>query len=131
MKSWFSKLNFCFKTALISLVVTIAAALGTMCFFWLNLKEIPLGIILGGCVGVVSYTIMGIVVLKEDRKTIWTTVCTITRFLFIAAALTFSGYLYYISNIHLFNVFAVAGAYLVSPICLCITLGKERANNVR
>lgn len=131
MKNWYSRLDICYKTAFISTIVMIVAILGTSCLFFMGYMEIPFGILLGCSVGIISYVLMGLVGAKgQDRKTTGTIIVNIVRFVLLAAAMFLAGWLYYKSNIHIFNVFAVAGGYIIPIICLCVIVGKEGKNNV-
>ncbi len=128
MKSWFSKLNTYYKTALVSTLVTIVAIVGTICLFFLGLMEIPLGIILGSSIGIIFYAVLGkISNVETGNKPTITIVAQIIRFVFIAAALVLSGWLYYKENIHLFNIFAVLGGYVV-PLLTLIFISRKESN---
>ena len=131
MKKWYSSLDICYKTAFISAIVLLVAVAGTTCLFFLGWREIPLGIILGCSVSIISYLLMGIVNVKaKPNKVTGTIIITIIRFILIAAVIFMSAWFYYKLNLRLFNVFAVAGSYFIPTICLCIIWGKEGKNNV-
>lgn len=135
MINWFKNLNISFQTALVSTMVLIVAMLGTCCLFWLNLAEIPLGILLGCGTGILSYLILGIVSNKEKEgaKPIGSIAVTIVRFLLIAVVIFASAWLYYNQGLRIFNVFAVAGGYVIPLIVLTIIVAMKGGNrgNIR
>ena len=126
MKKWFSQLNICYKTAFINAAIVMVAALATLFLIWFNYGEIPFGILLGGIIGTASYVFMGSVDNNTNKRAIATIILTVVRFLIIGAVIFLAAWLYYKLELHYFNVFAVAGSYLVSPIVLAIVYGKER-----
>lgn len=126
MKAWFSKLNLYYKTAVVSAIVTFVILAGTSCLFFLNLMEIPLGILLGSSIGIIFYAVIGKISNKEkEGKPTVTIIAQIIRFLLIAVALVLSGWLYYKENLHIFNIFAVLGGYAIPLISLIIVSRKE------
>ncbi|MCF0107622.1 MAG: hypothetical protein HUJ59_01220 [Bacilli bacterium] len=108
---------------------------GTSCMFWLNLAEIPLGILLGCGTGIISYVIFGFISIKEKEgaKPVGSIAVTIVRFLLIAVVIFLSAWLYYNQGIKLFNVFAVAGGYAIPllVLTLIVTMKGGKRGNVR
>ena len=132
MKNWYANLNSSLKTVVWSaIVVTILVILLSPLFFF-SLMEIPLGIALGGSVGILNYFILGLIDDKEYKKAnlVLTIVTIIVRFLVIAGVLVLVGFLYYKLSIKLFNIFAVAGSYFISFIVSIFILRKEGTNDI-
>lgn len=126
MRNWFNKLDISFQTALVSTIALAIIMAGTSFLFWMNLTEIPLGILLGCGTGIISYVIFGIISLKEKEgaKPVGSIAVTIVRFLLIAVVIFLSAWLYYNQGIKLFNVIAVAGGYLIPIIVLTLLILK-------
>lgn len=125
MKEWYRKLNIPMRTAVLSLVALLIVLVITSFLFFIGYSEIPLGILLGGGVGIISYALLGLVNNKGDKKPIASIVLMIVRFLIVMGVLVLVGYLYYVEQIHLFNIFAVTGGYLLTVVCLFIAIRKE------
>lgn len=127
MKNWFISLNPSLKTAVFSSLVLTILMVVTCFLFFTGYSEIPLGILLGASVGIISYFVLGLLESKErNTKQSFTILIFIIRFILVLGVLLLTTYLYYVKNIHIFNVFAVLGGYIVPVICLMIiTLRKE------
>lgn len=127
MKNWFISLNPSLKTAVFSSLVLTILMVVTCFLFFTGYSEIPLGILLGASVGIISYFVLGLLESKErNTKQSFTILIFIIRFILILGVILLTTYLYYVKNIHIFNVFAVLGGYIVPVICLMIiTLRKE------
>jgi hypothetical protein len=132
MKNWYAHLNSNLKTVVWSIIVVAILVIALSPLFFFSLMEIPLGIALGGSVGILNYLILGLIDDKEYKKVnlVLTIVTIIVRFLVIAGVLILVGFLYYKLNIKLFNIFAVAGSYFISFIVSIFILRKEGANDI-
>ena len=77
--------------------------------------EIPQGIALGGCVGIINYLLIGLTNNEEKPKKsqVLLIILIAVRLLVIALVLFFVGWLYYAKNLKAFNLFATAGGYLI------------------
>lgn len=132
MKNWYAHLNSNLKTVVWSIIVVAILVIALSPLFFFSLMEIPLGIALGGSVGILNYLILGLIDDKEYKKVnlVLTIVTIIVRFLVIAGVLILVGFLYYKLNIKLFNIFAVAGSYFISFIVSIFILRKEGTNDI-
>ena len=127
MKSWYRQLNIYFKTVLWTIIITLGVTICLIPLFFFNLMEIPLGILLGGLFGTLYYFIAGFNQREEYSKKgmVLDVVILILRFLVFAGAMVGLTWLYYKSNIHIFNVYGFAGAYLLSLFVFILISGKE------
>lgn len=127
MKSWYRDLNVYFKTVFWTVLIILAVSISLIPLLFFNLMEIPLGILTGGAFGALYYLIIGFNQKPDySRKTmIIDVIILITRFTLFAGAMFGLAWLYYKSNIHVINIFAFAGAYLVSMLIYLIVVGKE------
>lgn len=113
------------KTSLINLIVTFVLFVITIPFFFFNLMEIPLGLILGGILGSLVYLIFSL--LKNKRISLTVTFIFVKLGVLIALAIG-DAFLYYKAGIKVFNLFALLGGYLVSTVVLVIVSRKEEKN---
>ena len=123
--TWFNKLSSSFKTAVLSLLVTIVIFLGLIFGYFINQPDLPNGILAGGLLGSLSYLLIGIAERIDEKKRlpIWTIVFTIIRFILIAALVAVSAYLQFKLGYKVMNVFTVVGGYAISLIIyIVITL---------
>lgn len=127
MKSWYRQLNTYFKTVLWTIIITLGVTICLIPLFFFNLMEIPLGILLGGLFGTLYYFIAGFNQREEYSKKgmVLDVVILTLRFLVFAGAMVGLTWLYYKSNIHIFNVYGFAGAYLLSLFVFILISGKE------
>ena len=127
MKSWYCQLNIYFKTVLWTIIITLGVTICLIPLFFFNLMEIPLGILLGGLFGTLYYFIAGFNQREEYSKKVMVldVVILILRFLVFAGVMVGLTWLYYKSNIHIFNVYGFAGAYLLSLFVFILISGKE------
>lgn len=132
MKYWYAHLNSSLKTAVWSVLVLAILVILLSPLFFFSLMEIPLGIALGGSVGILNYLILGLIDNKENKKvnTTLTIVTIAVRLFVIMGVLVLVGFLYYKQNIKLFNIFAVAGSYFISFIVSIFILRKEGTNDI-
>lgn len=113
------------KTSLINLIVTFVLFVTTIPFFFFDLMEIPLGLILGGILGSLVYLIFSL--LKNKRISLTVTFIFVKLGVLIALAIG-DAFLYYKAGIKVFNLFALLGGYLVSTVVLVIVSRKEEKN---
>ena len=128
MKQWYLKLSASYKTAVISALITIVLTCLSLLFILCNLLEIPLGILLGGAIGSISYLFFGLSekTFNGNKAGLGLTILIIVvKFLVLAIVLLFAGYLYYGLGQHIFNLFAIVGGYFISIICNIIITTKE------
>ena len=130
MKNWYQNLKLEYQVVFWSLIVL--AILVTLCipFFFFSLMEIPQGIALGGGIGIITYLFLGLFNNKDNPKKsmVLTVITIIIRFLVIAGILFLVGWLYYAKGMKAFNIFAVAGAYLISLVVNIILVRKENGS---
>ena len=127
--TWFNKLSSSFKTAVLSLLVTIVIFLGLIFGYFINQPDLPNGILAGGLLGSLSYLLIGIAERIDEKKRlpIWTIVFTIIRFILIAALVAVSAYLQFKLGYKVMNVFTVVGGYAISLIIyIVITLLEKK-----
>lgn len=127
MKAWYRQLNIYFKTVFWSVLITLGVTICLTPLFFFNLMDIPLGILLGGIFGALYYFIAGFNQREEySRKAmVLDVIILILRFTIFAGAMFGLAWLYYKSNIHIFNIFGFAGAYLACMLVYLILVGKE------
>ena len=116
--TWFNKLSSSFKTALLSLLVTVVTFLGLLFGYFINQPDLPNGVLAGGLLGSISYLLIGIAERIDEKKRlpVWTIVFTVIRFVLIAALVVVSACLQFKLGYKVMNVFAVVGGYAISLI---------------
>ena len=130
MKKWFSELTNAFKTAFVSRFIVIIAFLATTFGYFVNMSDIPNGIIAGGLIGSVSYLFMGLAE-KHDAKNVkatWTIIVSIIRYFLIGSFIVVAALIQYNLGYKIFNLFAVVGGYLISLATYVIILLMEKKN---
>ena len=130
MLKFYREANVYFKTAIITILVTIALVVLLIPLFFFKLQEIPYGIALGGLFGSLYYIFAGFNQREEyTKKALVIDVILLSlRITLFAGALVGLALLYYKVGAHMFNVFAFTGGYLISTlvqIILVKTKGKE------
>ena len=116
------------KTAIISSIIVVSLFLITSFLFFIGYQDIPLGILLGGSVSSLSMYIFSIKENSPDHKF----VIRLTIFFIIlmsilhAGALILAGTLYYVANLHIFNLFSTFGALFIGLIVLVILNLKQK-----
>lgn len=121
----FSSNNIYYKTSLINAIVTICLFVVATVFFFFNLKEIPLGILLGGSVSSIIYVFFGLLEGRKISKTIVFIVIKSTLFILFVLGLAI---LYYKLDIKIFNPFAFIAMYLL-PTVLFVFISRKENNN--
>lgn len=128
MKDWYRQLKFEYKIVVWSLIVLSSVLILLIPLFFFSLMEIPQGIALGGGAGVIVYIFLGLFNNQEKVKEsmVAAVIIMIIRFLVMGGILFLSGWLYYQQGFKAFNMFAVAGGYLVPLIINTILVAKEK-----
>jgi hypothetical protein len=119
------------QTIILSLVILFFAILCTVFCFFINLWDVPLGILLGGISAIIPYVIL---TYKEDilsprRSMRLSIVVVIIMFLLHAGALITSALVTYVAKVQLFNVFSTFGGIfigLISNVIVNIIDGRRR-----
>ena len=130
MKNWFAKLTPLYKVVFISFIAVVVAYLALIFCYFLEKPSIPNGLILGGGIGVLSYLALAIIE-KRDRQNnrpVLTIIITILRYLLIAAAIVVSALLQYKWGYKIFNLFTIAGGYLIPLLVYIVITLVERKN---
>lgn len=129
MKKWFIQLNNYYKVSLLTFITALILVVGCIPFYFIDLQEIPQGLLLGALVGIVPYVLLGTIEKGETNKksSKGAIILSISRFVLIAIALTLSATAYYYFDLKIFNIFAVLGGYLLTVIWLFIivSIGKK------
>ena len=128
MKDWYRQLKMEYKIVVWSLIVLLGLSLVLIPLYFFSLMEIPQGILLGGGVGVITYLFLGLFNNKDQPKKSLTiaVILLVVRFLILAGILFLVGWLYYAKNFKAFNIFAVAGGYLLTTVINAILVGREK-----
>ena len=130
MKQWFSQLSNYYKATIVSSIVIILVYLGLIFGYFINLSDIPNGLIAGGILGVLSYLFLAIAEQKEKLmlKSSLAIAITVIRFILIAILLIVSALLEYKFNLKIFNLFTILGGYMIPLIVYLIILLTGRKN---
>ncbi len=128
MKDWYRQLRLEYKVVVWSLIVIGTLMLLAIPCYFFSLMEIPNGVALGGGIAVILYLILGLCDTEEKSKKslVITVVILIIRFLIIAGLLFLVGWLYYKIGFKAFNIFAVAGGYLI-PLPVHMIVGRKES----
>ena len=120
MISKLGKYNIYYKCSILSGFFLALISLGLIPLYFFSLKEIPLGILLGGGLGIISYLIVGILEDKRSTGYKWAVVVSIVRYFVFALLLLLLGLCYYKWEIKIFNIFGFVGGYLLVTIIFVI-----------
>ena len=116
------KLSLVKKSLLLSILITILAFVFTIPLFFFNLLEIPLGILLGGIGCIISLSLFTIKENSLDKHSLM--ILTIINIVLMSiihdSCLILAGCLYYLCDLHIFNVFATFGASFIGLLSLVI-----------
>ena len=129
MKDWYRQLRLEYQVALWSAIVILGLFVLCIPFYFFSLMEIPQGILLGGALSILIYIVLGLVNNEEKakRSLVLTVVVIVIKALLIGGLLFLVGWLYYGIGFKAFNIFAVAGGYII-PLIVHIIL-VERSKN--
>lgn len=126
MKKWYQNLNQFYKVSLVSsFALVLIFILLIPCFFF-SLKEIPLGVILGGGISTLFYYLEGLFEKKDLLKNSikWAIILNIGRFVIFGSLLFLVAYLYYSMHLKIFNIFAVTFSYFIPLVAMCVIFMK-------
>ena len=114
MNERYQKLNTYYKTGIWTLGIDIIVILPLIPLFFVDMFDIPLGILLGAIFSATFYFLIGYNQRdKYSRKALNIDIfLIILRFFLFAIAIVGLALLYYLANIRIFNIFGFAGAYL-------------------
>jgi len=129
MKERYLNLNIYYQVSLWSLISLFVLLVMTSWLFFVGYIDIPLGIILGGSIGIMSYFVLALIEKKEleTHHSIGSIIVAIARIIALLAAMLLAAYLYYQLQIKILNIFAIMGGYLLPLVVLLIlTLKKKR-----
>ena len=126
MKDWYRNLKIEYQVSLWSAIIILGLFILCIPFYFFSLMEIPQGILLGGGISILIYLILGLFNNPEKPKKslVITFVAIAIRLVIIGGILFLVGWLYYRMNMRAFNIFAVAGSYIL-PIIINIILAKK------
>ena len=116
----FQKLNIYHKCSVLSGLFILFLFICFIPFFFFNLMELPLGLLLGGGFGVLSYFVTGLFENKKDESYKWAVVISILRFVILGILLFLVGLCYYKWEVKIFNIFTVVGGYSLCLVVLII-----------
>lgn len=127
MMNQYQKLNVYFKTVIWTSIITLGICILLIPLFFFSLMEIPLGILLGGLIGILYYFAASLNQKNEYNQIALTidVILIIARFVLFAGALVGLALLYYVANIHIFNIFSFVGSYLLSLLVYLVVSRKE------
>ena len=133
MKKWFSSLNTYGKISLICSITLLAIGLLTSPLYFLRLSEYPLGVLLG--LGIYTLIIFIINIIQNKRSlslkkssAFNEIIIVVIRLSIIVFTLVANGLLYYHYRIHIFNLFALAGGYMIGLFITIIVSFIEGKN---
>lgn len=116
----FIRINVYYKCVVLSGLFLCVISLALIPLYFINLKEIPLGILLGAGYTMLAYFLTGLMEDKFKEHYIWALLISIFRYILFAALLFFVGLWYYKLDLKIFNIFAVTGGYFICLIILII-----------
>ena len=116
----FIRLNVYYKCVVLSGLFLCVISLALIPLYFIDLKEIPLGILLGAGYAILAYFLTGLMEDKFKEHYIWAILISIFRYILFAALLFFVGLCYYKLGLKIFNIFAVTGGYFICLIILII-----------
>lgn len=116
------------KVAIITMAVSIVVFILMVPLFFFHLKDIPLGVILGGTVISLTYLLVGLgEKIDEERGTTALTMTMVAgKFIITIAILAVVCFMYYRWGYPIFNPFAFVGVYTLALIINIIIHVKER-----
>ena len=128
MKEWYRQLRLEYQVALWSAIVIVGLFVLCIPFYFFSLMEIPQGIALGGTLSILIYIVLGLCNNEEKakRSMVLTIVVIAIKMLLIGGLLFLVGWLYYGKGMKAFNIFAVAGSYLIPLIIHLVLVRKEK-----
>ena len=127
MNNWYRQLRLEFQVVVWSLIVVLGLVIITIPCFFFSLMEIPQGIALGGGFAILIYLILGLINNEEKarKSMVITAVVVVIKLTLISGLLVLIGWLYYSVGFKAFNIFAVAGGYIIPLVIHIILVRKE------
>ncbi len=128
MKEWCRQLRLEYQVSLWSAIVIVGLFVLCIPFYFFSLMEIPQGIALGGILSILLYIVLGLCNNEEKAKQsmVLTIVVIALKMVLIGGLLFLVGWLYYGKCFKAFNIFAVAGSYLIPLIIHLVLVRKEK-----
>ena len=124
MKKWYSNLNLFYKVSFISIIATIIIFLGLVFCFFIGWMDIPLGMLLGALIGTLFYFIEGLLTKRENsRKNVNLSIFyMVLRYIVIIGLGLLFGFLYYMKDFKVFNLFSLMLFLNVSIIFMVVSI---------
>lgn len=122
MKLKFKQYSIIKKVSILTLVLTFACFILTTPCFAFNLMEIPLGILLGGFGSALSFSLFLINEDGSNKKAVMRLTIFLIIIMFFIHCLTIiiSGVLYYVYELHIFNIFSTFFSSFFGLFCFII-----------
>lgn len=130
MKTWYQNLSISRKVLFVSAIAVVVTYLSLIFGYFVNLSQLPNGLIVGGLVSLFAHLALTLTEKKdeENNKPTLTIVITIVRFIVIGVLIFLAIYLEYELNVKAINVFTLIGGYLIPFIAYLIIYLAERKN---
>ena len=116
------KLNNSYKTAIFTAIGALIGFVATIFCFFINLMEVPLGILLGGITFSTISFFTGVAETKDEKnvESKRTIIMIIIKFALSIALIVLLAVLYYKVGFKVFNLFAFIGVYTLNTIVTVI-----------
>lgn len=128
MKKWYRSLNIYYRVVLWANVIgMIVFCLSTPLFFF-GYADLPLGLLLGTIFSSVFYLLIGACEkyeLKTHRVSL-SVFFSFLRLLSVVGIVFLLGYLYFVLQIKIFNVFTFIGGYFITLVAFSVLILKGR-----
>lgn len=110
------------RVSLFISVLTLICFLALSYFFYINLYEVPLGVLLGGIIMSLLHLLNHVLIRLDIRNgTIkFTLISIIVRYFILVGSIILLGFAYYYWNFKYFNLYAFVGAYTLGFLVLII-----------
>ena len=117
-----NKLNNSYKAAIITFGGTLIGFIATIFLFFINLMEVPLGILLGGLIFGGLSLLTGLAETKDEeaKESKRTIIMIITKFVLSLGLIVLIAVLYYKLGFKIINLFAFIGVYTFNTIVTVI-----------
>lgn len=118
----FNELNKSIKIGIVTFVITLLCFAASGFLLTTNLKDIPLGFLLGGGIISVLDVLQGFAEKKDDAKQsiTFSMIVIISKFVVIITLILICALMFYRWNMPYFNIFAIVGIYTASLIVTVI-----------
>lgn len=127
------QLSICKQVTIISFLTTLFIFLITSFCFFIDLKEVPLGILLGGFGSSLSFSLFTIKENIDNHQFLMklSILFVIIMSLIHASTIIIAACLYYLAGLHIFNVFATFGSSFIGTLCFAVLTLTENVNKKR